>query len=114
MPRPARIAAVLAVALVVAAWFLFRGAGSRGSSDPSRRAGNDTVDADSARSQKPQRAAARDASGSGPGTPELEQAPRAEDGQLQVAVFSADRPVAGAEVRLYWRGATDPNTQEVA
>lgn len=114
MSRPARIAAVLTVALVVAAWFLFRGVGSHGSSAHAPRAGNDAADVDSTPSHDPHPAEARGASLPGARTPDLEQAPGAADGLLEVAVFSGGRPVRGAEVRLYWRGATDPNTQEVA
>lgn len=47
------------------------------------------------------------------GSPTLDQAASAADGALEVSVVALGKPVAGAEVRLYWRGATDPNTQAV-
>lgn len=47
-------------------------------------------------------------------TPALAQAPTEQDGVLEVEVFAGERPVPGASVRLYWRGARDPNLGEVS
>ncbi|HZI10362.1 MAG TPA: carboxypeptidase regulatory-like domain-containing protein, partial [Myxococcus sp.] len=47
-------------------------------------------------------------------TPSLAQAPSEEDGVLEVEVLAGARPVPGASVRLYWRGARDPNLDELA
>jgi protocatechuate 3,4-dioxygenase beta subunit len=47
-------------------------------------------------------------------TPPLAQAPSEEDGVLEVEVLSGERPVPGASVRLYWRGARDPNLDELS
>jgi hypothetical protein len=47
-------------------------------------------------------------------TPALSQAPSEEDGVLEVEVLEGERPVAGASVRLYWRGPRDPNLNEVS
>jgi hypothetical protein len=47
-------------------------------------------------------------------TPTLAQAPSEEDGVLEVEVLAGTQPVPGASVRLYWRGARDPNLDEVS
>ena len=47
-------------------------------------------------------------------TPSLAQAPSEADGVLEVEVLAGERPVPGASVRLYWRGARDPNLDEVS
>ncbi len=47
-------------------------------------------------------------------TPALSQAPSEEDGVLEVEVVADGQPVPGASVRLYWRGARDPNLGEVS
>ncbi|MBN1208525.1 MAG: carboxypeptidase regulatory-like domain-containing protein [Myxococcaceae bacterium] len=47
-------------------------------------------------------------------TPTLSQVPSEEDGVLDVEVLAGGRPVPGASVRLYWRGARDPNLGEVS
>ncbi len=47
-------------------------------------------------------------------TPALAQAPSEQDGVLEVEVLAGERPVPGANVRLYWRGARDPNLDEVS
>jgi hypothetical protein len=47
-------------------------------------------------------------------TPALEQAPSEADGMLEVEVLAGTRPVPGATVRLYLRGARDPNLDEVS
>jgi hypothetical protein len=47
-------------------------------------------------------------------TPTLAQAPSEEDGVLEVEVLAGERPVSGASVRLYWRGARDPRMGEVS
>jgi protocatechuate 3,4-dioxygenase beta subunit len=47
-------------------------------------------------------------------TPTLALAPSEADGVLEVEVLAGDKPVAGASVRLYWRGARDPNLDEIS
>ncbi|WP_224360959.1 carboxypeptidase regulatory-like domain-containing protein [Hyalangium versicolor] len=47
-------------------------------------------------------------------TPSLSQAPSEQDGVLEVVVMAGEKPVAGAEVKLYWRGPRDPNLGEVS
>jgi hypothetical protein len=47
-------------------------------------------------------------------TPLLAQVPTQEDGVLEVDVVAGGQPVPGASVRLYWRGARDPNLDEVS
>ncbi len=47
-------------------------------------------------------------------TPLLAEAPTEEGGVLEVEVLAGERPVPGANVRLYWRGARDPILDEVA
>lgn len=47
-------------------------------------------------------------------TPALALSPTEEDGVLEVEVLAGERPVPGASVRLYWRGARDPNLGEVS
>jgi hypothetical protein len=46
------------------------------------------------------------------GTPPLANPATEADGVLLVEVFSKERPVSGASVRLYWRGPRDPNLGE--
>ncbi|AKJ02316.1 carboxypeptidase family protein [Archangium gephyra] len=46
------------------------------------------------------------------GTPPLAHPATEADGVLLVEVFAKERPVAGASVRLYWRGPRDPNLGE--
>ncbi|WP_395845264.1 carboxypeptidase regulatory-like domain-containing protein [Cystobacter fuscus] len=47
-------------------------------------------------------------------TPLLAEVPTEEGGVLEVEVLAGERPVPGANVRLYWRGARDPILDEVA
>ncbi|HEX8819427.1 MAG TPA: carboxypeptidase regulatory-like domain-containing protein [Archangium sp.] len=47
-------------------------------------------------------------------TPTLARAPSEKEGVLEVEVLAGERPVPGANVRLYWRGARDPNLDELA
>jgi hypothetical protein len=47
-------------------------------------------------------------------TPTLAKAPSEQDGVLEVEVVARDKPVPGASARLYWRGARDPNLDQVA
>lgn len=47
-------------------------------------------------------------------TPALALAPTEENGVLEVEVLAGERPVPGASVRLYWRGARDPSLGEVS
>jgi hypothetical protein len=47
-------------------------------------------------------------------TPALALTPSEQDGLLEVEVLAGERPVPGASVRLYWRGARDPNLGEVS
>lgn len=47
-------------------------------------------------------------------TPLLAEPPTEADGVLEVEVLSAGKPVSGARVRLYWRGARDSRTDEIS
>lgn len=46
-------------------------------------------------------------------TPGLERSATAADGQVEVRITAQGKPRAGAQVRLYWRGAMDPNTNAI-
>ncbi|EPX58722.1 hypothetical protein D187_003683 [Cystobacter fuscus DSM 2262] len=47
-------------------------------------------------------------------TPPLAEPPTEDEGVLEVEVLADGRPVSGADVRLYWRGARDRGLGEVA
>src|SRR2546427_782562 len=46
--------------------------------------------------------------------PPLAQPAKEGDGAFEVHVSTSDEPVSGAEVRLYWRGPIDANTDTIA
>ncbi len=46
------------------------------------------------------------------GTPRLEHQPTAEQGSIEVLVTRDNRPLPAAEVRLYFQGVRDPNTDK--
>jgi hypothetical protein len=66
-----------------------------------------------ARSQRSEDVGARGSAEAG-STPSLAQPPSEKDGALEVEVLAGERPVPGANVRLYWRGPRDPNLGEVS
>jgi hypothetical protein len=65
------------------------------------------------RAESPEDVGARGTAEAG-STPGLAQLPSEEDGVLEVEVLAGERPVPGANARLYWRGPKDPNLGEVS
>ncbi|MFL5347186.1 MAG: carboxypeptidase regulatory-like domain-containing protein [Hyalangium sp.] len=112
------IAAILvAVGLVLV--FLWRQAGSDGASSAGPAQTAESRQAPAGRggtapqNESPEDLGARGGADAG-STPALAKAPTEQDGVLEVEVFAGERPVPGANVRLYWRGARDPNLGEIS
>ncbi|WP_224243518.1 carboxypeptidase-like regulatory domain-containing protein [Hyalangium gracile] len=79
-----------------------------------REAGSSTGRADARRyRERPEDVGVRGTADAG-STPSLVEPPSEEDGVLELEVLAGGQPVPGASARLYWRGARDPNLNEVS
>ncbi|WP_187345370.1 carboxypeptidase regulatory-like domain-containing protein [Cystobacter ferrugineus] len=95
-------------------WLGLRGSGDLTAGDVSSPGGEPRSRAGlELQPERPEDVGARGGADAG-STPPLAEAPTEEEGVLEVEVLAGERPVPGANVRLYWRGARDPILDEVA
>lgn len=116
MRKAVLVAAAVVVAVLAVVLLLTRGGDTEaaGTESPQAAAAQRAQDARAAIQPQPERPADVTVQGSAEegSTPRLSEPPRAGDGLLEVEVVTdaaqGGKPIAGAAVRLYWRGPIDP------
>ncbi|MDY7226907.1 carboxypeptidase regulatory-like domain-containing protein [Hyalangium rubrum] len=111
--RKLLIASTLLVGLALALFFLSRSAQPEDTGE-TRSASAPSVSPPAApQAERPEEPSTRGTLDAG-STPALAALPSEVDGVLEVELLAGARPLAGATVRLYWRGPRDPNLDEVS
>ncbi|ATB36207.1 hypothetical protein CYFUS_001621 [Cystobacter fuscus] len=112
--RRLTLVVVVLMGVLLLLWLGLRGSGSLTAGDtpspgrePGRRAGLEL------QPERPEDVGARGGADAG-STPSLVVAPTEAEGVLEVEVLAGERPMPGANVRLYWRGARDPRLDEMS